>query len=179
MKFYFFSFVAHESRAANMRSLSSSGADILTKHSINSLLEQRQDFLSRRNDTTDELISPLNGKCFSISFIFNTVLILHTLYLRNERVCWYSRFQSLTTWHKLSLNILLYTHTYIYYGILLLKIKNIKKNYVQHWKAIRKISYIISISKQYAVLRQFHKNSFSSRVISEPIDCKNNGWLVT
>ncbi|XP_017475394.1 PREDICTED: cytoplasmic polyadenylation element-binding protein 1-like [Rhagoletis zephyria] len=43
-----------------MRSLSSAGADILTKHSINSLLEQRQDFLSRRNETNDELISPLN-----------------------------------------------------------------------------------------------------------------------
>ncbi|XP_054726656.1 cytoplasmic polyadenylation element-binding protein [Anastrepha obliqua] len=43
-----------------MRSLSSAGADILTKHSINSLLEQRQDFLSRRNETTDELISTLN-----------------------------------------------------------------------------------------------------------------------
>ncbi|CAD6995301.1 unnamed protein product [Ceratitis capitata] len=50
-----------------MRSLSSSGADILTKHSINSLLEQRQDFLSRRNDTTDELISPLNDPPIAIN----------------------------------------------------------------------------------------------------------------
>lgn len=52
----------HDSTAANMRSLSSAGADILTKHSINSLLEQRQDFLSRRNETADELITALNGK---------------------------------------------------------------------------------------------------------------------
>ncbi|XP_067618239.1 cytoplasmic polyadenylation element-binding protein isoform X2 [Eurosta solidaginis] len=50
-----------------MRSLSSVGADILTKHSINSLLEQRQDFLSTRNETTDELISPLNDPPIGIN----------------------------------------------------------------------------------------------------------------
>ncbi|XP_011193240.1 uncharacterized protein LOC105219012 [Zeugodacus cucurbitae] len=50
-----------------MRSLSSAGADILTKHSINSLLEQRQDFLTRRNETADELITPLNEPPIAIN----------------------------------------------------------------------------------------------------------------
>ncbi|XP_069961629.1 cytoplasmic polyadenylation element-binding protein isoform X1 [Bactrocera oleae] len=60
-------FDVHDSTAANMRSLSSAGADILTKHSINSLLEQRQDFLSRRNETADELITALNEPPIAIN----------------------------------------------------------------------------------------------------------------
>ncbi|XP_037951455.1 cytoplasmic polyadenylation element-binding protein [Teleopsis dalmanni] len=53
--------------AANVGSFSEASTEILQTHSINSILEQRQDLLNQQNETTGRILSPIND-LFKLNF---------------------------------------------------------------------------------------------------------------